>query len=354
MLTVLGNPENRRVHGFVEAARSRGLDPQVLAWADLLRGAAPPDKGWIRIDSPGEDATVRRLLLEAGASRVDVPLPRARLDALTSDTTRIGGSRQAHLGLVAALERLDPGRCVPSPAAIATLGDKRACSAHLAAAGVPVPPSLPEVRTSDEAFALLRAHRRVFLKPRHGSSASGVLAWETNGARHKVTTSVEVTDDGLHNSLRVRRYRDPATIRRIVDALAPDGLHAERWVPKAGLDGRTFDLRVVVIDGRAEHVVVRTATGPLTNLHLGNARGDVDAVRRALGEAAWTAGLDVAIAAAAAFDGLPWCGVDLLAKAHGGWAVCEVNAFGDLVPGVRDRAGRSTWEAEADWLAARL
>ena len=33
--------------------------------------------------------------------------------------------------------------------------------------------------------------------------------------------------------------------------------------------------------GKARHIVVRSSQSPLTNLHLGNARGDVDAFRAA-------------------------------------------------------------------------
>ena len=40
---------------------------------------------------------------------------------------------------------------------------------------------------------------------------------------------------------------------------------------------------MVVIAGRPTHVVVRTEPGPMTNLHLGNVRGDLAALRAAAG-----------------------------------------------------------------------
>ncbi|MZE50135.1 hypothetical protein GTY86_16255, partial [Streptomyces sp. SID5770] len=179
--------------------------------------------------------------------------------------------------------------------------------------------------------------RRVFVKLAHGSSASGVLAVETTGAgRVRATTSVERDPAGrLFNSLRVRRYTSEREVAAIVDALAPDGLHVERWLPKAVQDGRAADLRVVVIDGRATHAVLRTSRSPLTNLHLGGARGDLDAARAAITAAGgrWTDALEVCERAAAAFPGTRCVGVDLLPAS--GWrrfAVGEVNAFGDLLP----------------------
>jgi hypothetical protein len=225
------------------------------------------------------------------------------------------------------------------------LFDKRRCHAVLDAAGVPVPqsptsgPSAAPVRGWDDVRALMREHRmhRLFVKPAHGSSASGVLAVEAGGVgRIRATTSVELAPDGrLYNSLRVRRYDREHDIAAIVDALAPDGLHLERWLPKASQDGRAADLRVVVVAGRATHAVVRTSRSPLTNLHLGGRRGDLDTARAAVEAAGarWADLLGVCEQAAACFPRTLCVGVDLLPTV--GWrraAVGEVNAFGDLLP----------------------
>jgi hypothetical protein len=176
---------------------------------------------------------------------------------------------------------------------------------------------------------------RVFVKPAHGSSASGVVAFAVAGTRVQAVTSVEPTPDGLFNSLRVRRYDRAADVAAIVDRLAPDGLHVERWLPKAALADRIVDVRVVVVAGRATHAVVRAGRGPLTNLHLGNARGDLGALRAAAGPEHWAAAMRTCERAAACFPGSLQVGVDLMFGI--GWrrhAVAEVNAFGDLLPGV--------------------
>jgi hypothetical protein len=187
---------------------------------------------------------------------------------------------------------------------------------------------------------------RVFVKPRHGSSASGVVALQVAGGRVHATTSVEVDGDGLFNSLRVRTYGDEGTVAAIIDRLAPDGLHVERWFPKAAIHGRVFDLRVVTIAGRPGHVVVRSSTGPMTNLHLGGVRGDLAAVRAAIGPAGWARAMGICAAVAACFPGSLHTGVDLMVGAD--WrrfAVAEVNAFGDLLPGLLVE-GRDTYAAE--------
>ncbi|MFF1442155.1 STM4014 family protein [Streptomyces sp. NPDC058295] len=329
-LAVVGNPENRRVALFEDAVRAAGLPaPRVVPWADVLNdgGADFAAEEIVRLDSPGENPEVDRLLRGA------------------VDPTRVEGSGRWYARFTAAVRSLRGGVRLDDPDELAVLFDKRLCHAVLDAAGVPVPasptsgPQGAPVRGWDDVRASMREHRmaRLFVKPAHGSSASGVLAVESGGGgRIRATTSVELAaDGGLYNSLRVRRYEREQDIAAIVDALAPDGLHLERWLPKASQDGRATDLRVVVVAGRATHAVVRTSRSPMTNLHLGGRRGDLDAVRENVEAAGarWTDLLGVCEQAAACFPRTLCVGVDLLPAV--GWrraAVGEVNAFGDLLP----------------------
>ncbi|MFG3284448.1 STM4014 family protein [Streptomyces sp. NPDC048111] len=323
---VVANGENRRVELFTTAARRAGHDAvRVVEWLDVLRdgGADFAADELVRLDSPGENAAVDHELRGGG------------------EPTRVEGSARWYAGFLDAVRSLRGGRRLDDPDDLAVLFDKRLCHARLDAAGVAVPPSPTsgeprpvegwrEVRRLMEQAGL----RRAFVKLAHGSSASGVLAVETSAAgRVRATTCVERTADGsLHNSLRIRHYTDEARIATIVDTLAPDGLHIERWLPKASLGGRSADLRVVVVAGRATHAVVRTSRSPLTNLHLGGVRGDLAAVRALAGDR-WARALGLAEQAAACFPATLCVGVDLLPSI--GWrrfAVGEVNAFGDLLP----------------------
>ncbi|MCX5008735.1 STM4014 family protein [Streptomyces sp. NBC_00638] len=323
---VVANGENRRVGLFTTAAEEAGCGtPRVVEWRDVLRdgGHDFADDEVVRLDSPGENAEVDRLLRGA-----EVP-------------TRVEGSARWYESFLTCVGSLRGGRRLDDPVDLAVLFDKRLCHARLDAAGVPVPPSPTSgaVRAVDDWSGVRdlmheAGMRRVFVKLAHGSSASGVLAVETTASgRIRATTSVERTTDGsLHNSLRIRRYTDEVEIASIVDTLAPDGLHIERWLPKASLGNRSADLRVVVVAGRATHAVVRTSRSPLTNLHLGGARGDLAAVRALAGDR-WAEALAISERAAACFPGTLCVGVDLLPAV--GWrrfAVGEVNAFGDLLP----------------------
>ncbi|MEU4626471.1 STM4014 family protein [Actinoplanes sp. NPDC023801] len=347
-LAVVGNPENRRVRLFTEAVRRAGLaEPEIHPWRDVLVSGRVPGPGThVRMDSPGENAEVDRLLRELGSGR----------PTTAAEHGEITGTASAFTGLREALRRVEAGggELLSQPADILTMTDKPRCHALLAASGVPVPSALPAVHDYDSLRAAMSGAGwgRVFVKPSHGSSASGVLALTAAGNRITAVTSVELSGGRLFNNLRVRRYDDESSVRAIVDRLGPDGLHVERWFPKATLDDRTLDLRVVVIAGSPRHVVVRTSRSPMTNLHLGNARGDVAAVRAAAGERAWAAAMRACARAAACFPRTLQVGVDLMFR--NGWrehAVAEVNAFGDLLPRVLVD-GLDTYDAQVRALTA--
>ncbi|EXG80905.1 STM4014 family protein [Cryptosporangium arvum] len=361
MIALVGNPGSRRATMFTAAARAAGHDVEVLPWRAVAGGPVTfPSGALVRIDSPGEDAEVDRRLRGA---------------AQPAQFGEIVGGAAWYRGFRAALERVvaaagaSGARLLHDPGDIAVMFDKRLAHARLAAAAVPVPQALPPAAPAaaeftgagiggyEELRAGMRAAgwARVFVKPAHGSSASGVVALHAGDRRALAVTSVELTDRALFNSLRVRRYTSEREVAAIVDRLAPDGLHVERWFPKASLDGRVFDLRVLVVDGVPGHVVVRTSRTPMTNLHLGNARGDVRAVRARIGAEAYESALATCVRAAAGFPGSPHVGVDLMIgvdrRTH---AVAEVNAFGDLLPGVLDAHGRTTYEAQLEALGARV
>ena len=343
-LVVVGNPSNRRVSLFRAAARSHGLtDPTVVAWRDVaaLSSIQIEPGSLVRIDSPGEDAEVDRLL--RGAETV-------------SEHGEIVGLAPWYRGFVAALDRVREAtagsRLLNDPDEIAVMFDKRACHTRLRDNGIPVPDALATPRSYAHLMSLLdeAGWSRVFVKPVHGSSASGVIALRRHASRVKATTSVECAGGKLYNSLRVRDYTDPVVIGSIVDFLAPDGLHVERWFPKADLGGRVTDLRVVVIAGRPSHIVVRASRGPITNLHLGGVRGSLDEVRQLAGPS-YAAALETCERVAACFPGSLQIGVDLMFSSD--WtrhAVAEVNAFGDLLPGLLV-GGRDTYAAQVAAIA---
>lgn len=365
---ILGNPDNRRVTGFVAALRAADQpEPLVLAHRELI--AAPerllelPDMPLlVRMDSVGEDAEVERQLLALG-------LDDARREGCTTidpdELDARGGvrfgeimtPRQHQLGfrrylasLAALFAERPQWRILQSPTSIAELFDKRVTSRRYAALGIPVPEFLDALDSPD---ALRRAMRErgwssVFVKLASGSSASCVALYQRRGERERVTTTMHVRPDGRFNSLRLQQLDARAAIDDVLEFLLREGSQVERAIAKARLGPRFFDLRVLVIAGEPAFVVPRASPHPITNLHLGGIRADLDEVRRRVSPHAWADAMQSARAVFEAHACLH-VGVDLLFEADFvGHRVIEANAFGDLLPNL-ERGGLSVyaWEIAA-------
>ena len=124
---------------------------------------------------------------------------------------------------------------------------------------------------------------------------------------------------------------------------------AQAWIPKAGLFHRPFDLRVVVVGGRARNVMLRLGHGPMTDSQLLGGKGEVETLRRRMGEAAWLSMLvQCEQALAKCFPRSLYAGFDVLVEPNfrKAW-ILEVNAFGDLLPRILHE-GKETYEWEIE------
>jgi glutathione synthase/RimK-type ligase-like ATP-grasp enzyme len=259
--------------------------------------------------------------------------------------------RQHHLGFLAVLAEIEAttagARVLPPPSAIRELFDKVAASQRWRAFGIPMAEALPVVRTPDEVRAAMRERGwpTVFVKLTSGSSASCLAMFTSHDAGEHVLTTVEDTGSARFNTRKLQRLSARAPIDRVLGFILGEGAIVERAIPKAKLDGAWFDLRVLAIDGEAAFVVMRTSPHPITNLHLGGLRGDVDALRARIAPAAWDAAMASAVAVQRA-TGAFHVGVDLMFEpdlVH--HRVLEGNAFGDLLPNLeRDGLDVYGWQ----------
>lgn len=363
---VIGTPGDRRITLFQEALARFGLpEAQLLSYQELAEGKEVDDlltpTTIVRIESPGKSVETERLLLTIGARQADPEgeiyerLSSSALAALPYEKGRLLSSRQWYLGFSALMRRIadqvPTAQVMNRPSDILLMFDKRRCHALLAQQGISVPAALPPIYSYDELMARLRERgwSRIFLKLAHGSSAAGMLAYRFSGNRHQAFTTVEVVSHAgecrLYNTRHIRRLESPREIALIVDALCRQRVHVEQWLPKATYNGQALDLRVVIIGGRAMHTVVRMSHSPMTNLHLLNQRGDHIAIQQRMGIERWQVALQTCEQAANLLDSL-YCGVDLLVSSdYRHHAVLEMNAFGDLLPGLLYE-GLDTYSAE--------
>lgn len=170
-----------------------------------------------------------------------------------------------------------------TPQAIATTLDKRASRKKLLAAGVPMPPALSakntDIRHYEELIKAMDDARvqRVFVKPRHGSGAAGVIAYARNPKKNMaVLYSTLQEQEGIwRNTRRIHRSEDTFANQRLLNKVLSLDAVVERWIAKDRYCGLCYDLRVVCLLDKMLFLVARGSRGPITNLHVNNSALDI-------------------------------------------------------------------------------
>lgn len=358
MFILIANPETRRIELFQQALARFDLPPaEVIPYEELLAGRCflhewDSSDRIFRFDAPERSFTVDRAFIAAGADQPGTHWKVSAIEAdnLPADKGRILHPRQWYLGWKTRLQAWSSlqGTVMNHPDDIVKMFDKTVCQRILASHNVPIPRSLCDhlICSYEELCEQMDQQNcdRVFVKLAHGSSASGVVAYERRSGTERAITSVErVVEQGelrFYNSRKIRYYRDAYEIAEIINFLANERIQVEAWMPKARIEGREFDARVVVIGGKARQIVLRLGNSPMTNLHLGNDRREVSALPRSLSSEVWAGMLRTCERAAACFPKSFYCGIDLLIAPN--WQdhyILEMNAFGDLLQGI-------TWEGQ--------
>ncbi len=358
-VVLIANADSRRADLFNAALARRGWPPALLIpWIELIAGCDRLDDtigagAIVRIESPGRDFEVERHLIARGADEPETEdiaadaIVGAEALQLPFEKGRILYPRQWYRGFRTVLQSLAvkfggrPGvRILNDPRDVIDLFDKRRGQKRIADAGAAMPVGLGSPGSFEELLSMMRAtgHRRVFVKLACGSSASGVVAFAIGGERLRATTTVELVRSGglwqLFNSRRIRAYDSPAEIIPLFDTLCREGVRVEEWLPKAGLRGKSCDMRVLIVAGRERQIVVRLSETPLTNLHLLNERCEAEELQAEVLPEQWEAAMADCRRAAAAFPGCLHLGIDLVfTRGFRRHAIVEANAFGDLLPG---------------------
>lgn len=366
-MVVLGAASGPRHDAFAQACVARfGRAPAVLGWDRFL---AEPERlatmvargGYLRIDTPDQDVRAIAAVLAAGAGAAAaeaIETVPTGIEAMLAQGD-IGSPTQFAFGLAAGVrvaERIahDAGAAMSTNTAdVACAFDKTRTAIRFREAGLATPRMLSPVDGFDTLATAMRREKlcRVFVKLRHGSAAAGMVALARHGAQWVAVTTAVLVDGRVRATRAVRRLTDRTEIARLIDRLAPFGLHVEAWVPKLAVDGHIADVRIVCIKGAGAFPVLRTSRHPMTNLHLGGARHPIERLVARIGAAAWAEAVDSAQRAAALFPASDVIGIDIAVLNDGRrHRLIEANVFGDFVKDLMVD-GRTPYDAQLDRIA---
>jgi hypothetical protein len=369
---MLANPDSKRWQAYSRDLagfwRRRGIEPVVaiIPWREVVPRLGQIDDllihnlpAVVRLESPGRDQEVMRMLLEAGDDRTrptcdwrHVPIARGAL--IRPGLLHQGLSRTLR-GLRASLDRsphLVPLAC---PLAIAELFDKTATSRRLVEAGLPCPATLPPAADAGQLIDQVRSRgfRTAYVKLNTGSSATGIAVLHACEDSPWAITSVVRIGDLFYNTRKLQKITGPE-LDRVLNFLLEEGAFIQEGIPMAQIDGQNFDMRVVVIYGQPSFTIFRVSGLPMTNLHLGGRRGVWAECRASIPTRAWLDALDHCMSAARLYP-CAALGVDVVfERGCARQFILEINAFGDFFPGLTDDAGQTVHEAEIARTAQRF
>jgi hypothetical protein len=369
-LIVIADPAGRRWQQFAEEAdrcgeNGCGFNLEVVSWSRIIEQRGCLDglpefdqPALVRIDSTGENFELTRLLLAADdRSSGDAPSKWSQLEyrkgCLVHPSLVWRGWKTVLAGLEESFDERLHLQPLARPRDIATMFDKTATSKRLQSAGLPCPDELDANRFENGSQILDAIHlagfETAFAKLNTGSSATGIAAINAGNRPVTAQTSMLQIDGEIFNTLRLQTVSEEQLIP-LLDFLLKEGLCLQRGIFKARIDGQEFDLRVIVIDGQPEFTIFRLSQSPMTNLHFGGRRGDVERCRSVIPTRVWLDAMDSCVEAAALFEA-HMVGVDLVfERGFFRHFLLEVNAFGDFFPGWTDNRGRTIYQAQLESL----
>lgn len=169
--------------------------------------------------------------------------------------------------------------------------------------------------------------RQVFIKPRYGSGAGGIIALKYNHKNKQavIYTTLVCKNMEYYNGTRIIRTMKMSEVIHSINFVLSLGAIVEKWLPKKKYKGLFYDLRVVMIKNHMVKIVPRGSKTPITNLHLNNLplpseivenRKEIETLCRQV---------------MLSFSGLCYAGIDILISTSGKLFIIEVNAQGDAI-----------------------
>ncbi len=317
----------------------------------------PAGPAVLRLESPARDFEVIRSILNAGQRRrqeAETRFLTARHGWIAPPSLLYSGLELCMDGLTQTLDDHQQIQSAICPRDVAVLFDKNETTRRLAAAGLPCPATFKPSGNAEDLLDQLRQlnWKQAYVKLSHGSCASGIAVVDMDQSPSAVTTVTRL-DGQFYNTFDVHRASDDE-LREILNFIIRESATVQQSIPKARVAGQNFDIRAVVIDAEVVATVVRVSPHPMTNLHLGGWRGDIEQCRRIIPTRNWLDAMDHCVEAAALFD-VPAVGIDVAFHRDSCQPyILELNAFGDFFPNWVNAKGQSIHSMEIEYSARRF
>jgi len=370
---VIGNPENRRVKAFSQSlVQWQQNQVLVLSYLDLislnnietyLLSQFDKVSGDIvvRFDSPGENEVLEKSIINFSGLQKKNDNDYSHGQIVHNSHWFQGYSTLLNMigDALKVVEKESRKRIhFMNPIDdILTLFDKQTTNQRLTSDGINTAKLLPSSFDFSGLIEnmLVKRCTKVFIKLRYGSSASGVAAFQFSPKRKRfcLTSSVEIEKikgvSRYFNSLKIRKYTCESEIAEIINFLLGQGAIVESWIPKASHNNKCFDLRVVTVQSEPKFTLVRQSHSAITNLHLGNQRALVDDINLTVTQKDKL--YEHVTLAANTFGNVTTIGWDVvLTEKTKTPYILEGNAFGDLLPNLKNNLG-STYDNQIHaWL----
>lgn len=321
-ILVIGDSDSKRVRFFKKAAGREGVRLSVTGW----------DEVFSCLSEHGGRGLITFLEEQSHGAAVKIEPPSSPFVDL--------GRMDAHVKQYRHILELF-GECkvafLNTPESLLRALDKRCAKRMLCEHGIATTQMLAgSPRSPEELLDMMKTNRvhSVFIKPVFFSGAAGVAAFRLNpgNGAMKLYTSCYLEEDRLVNTKRLRQTEDRDRIFSYLSRLLCMDVIVEKWYPKAAIHGLSYDLRAVYQFGRIAHIVVRTAKGPVTNLHLNNMAIRFDELAPTVGRAKFYEIEKLCGEAVSLFDGMQTAGIDvMLDKNSLKPRIIEINGQGDLI-----------------------
>ena len=344
---IIGDNKGRRIKTFAGCLEKEGDFPYfILDWTDLLENPRIIEKfleksNIVKIEPPEKNTEIYRKFLKFGNGAEKILFEEKKNRAenneiITAPGIWFDGVKNVFGKMAEIFDKYKKTYLMCDINELLIMMDKKSTYEYLSGAerNFYLPERTQDFQNYDEFFETVKNKTvKYFIKLRSGSGSTGVLAYSYNAKldEEKVFTSLNYSLEKnkleFFSTYRVKMYTEKNVIKNMVNWIIENGAHIEKWIPKLTYEKYGFDTRVFVAGKKAEYMLSRLSTGPITNLHLKNMRKEsrefMEEEQLKLISRASEDVMNI-------FDRSLYAGIDVLLSNNMKPYIIDVNPFGDL------------------------